>query len=167
MGHIKLVLQLNDISLRALAPREMKTGFGFVQAKPTTSFAPVAVTPDELGDAWSDGRIHLPLNVEWNGEWFGHPKGGEMHFGFHDLVAHAALSRNLSAGTIIGSGTVSNADRSVGSACISERRAIEMIEHGAPKTEFMKFGDSIRMESLLPEGGSLFGAIDQKVTKVN
>ena len=167
MGHIKLVLQLNDISLRALAPREMKTGFGFVQAKPTTSFAPVAVTPDELGPAWHSGRIHLPLEIEWNGNWFGHPEGGEMHFGFDELVAHAALSRNLSAGTIIGSGTVSNADRNVGSACISERRAIEMIEHGGPKTEFMKFGDSVRMQTHLPDGSELFGAIDQKVSEFN
>ena len=163
MEHIKLILQLNDISLRALAPREMKTGFGFVQAKPTTSFAPVAVTPDELGSAWRNGRIHLALDVAWNGEWFGHPEGGEMHFGFDQLVAHAALSRKLSAGTIIGSGTVSNSDRSVGSACISERRAIEMIEHGEPKTGFMKFGDSIRMGSLLPDGSEVFGTIEQKV----
>ena len=163
MAHIRLVLQLNDVSLRALAPREMKTGFGFVQAKSSSSFAPVAVTPDELGEAWHDGRVHLPLKIEWNGQWFGHPHGGAMHFGFHQLVAHAALTRRLSAGTLIGSGTVSNADRTVGSACISERRAIEMIEQGAPQTGFMRFGDRVRMEARDLEGHPLFGAIDQQV----
>ncbi|SDT34074.1 fumarylacetoacetate (FAA) hydrolase [Pseudomonas asplenii] len=165
LQHIRLVLQLNDVSLRALAPREMKTGFGFLQAKPASSFAPVAVTPDELGDAWRDGRVHLPLNVEWNGEWFGHPHGGAMHFGFHELIAHAALTRRLSAGTLIGSGTVSNADRAVGSACIAERRAIETINHGAPRTAFMRFGDRVRMEALGNAGEVLFGAIDQRVVQ--
>ncbi|KJK02682.1 fumarylacetoacetate hydrolase [Pseudomonas sp. 21] len=165
LKHVRLVLQLNDVSLRALAPREMKTGFGFLQAKPASSFAPVAVTPDELGNAWRDGRVHLPLKVEWNGEWFGHPHGGAMHFGFHDLIAHAALTRRLSAGTLIGSGTVSNADRSVGSACIAERRAIETIAHGAPRTAFMHFGDHVRMEARGSEGEVLFGAIDQRVVQ--
>lgn len=163
--HIRLLLQVNDVSLRALAPREMRTGFGFVQAKSSSSFAPVAVTPDELGDAWRDTRVHLPLNVEWNGEWFGHPHGGAMHFGFDQLIAHAALTRRLSAGTLIGSGTVSNQDRSVGSACISERRAIEMIEHGAPRTGFMRFGERIRMEARCADGSPLFGAIDQCVVQ--
>ena len=163
MQHIRLILQLNDVSLRALAPREMKTGFGFLQAKPTTSFAPVAVTPDELGEAWRDGRIHLPLKVQWNGQWFGHPHGGAMHFGFHQLIAHAALSRRLSAGTLIGSGTLSNDDRSVGSACIAERRAIEMIEQGAVQTGFMRFGDRIHMEARNADGSPLCGAIDQRV----
>ncbi|WLG53526.1 fumarylacetoacetate hydrolase family protein [Pseudomonas sp. FP1742] len=165
LKHIRLVLQLNDVSLRALAPREMKTGFGFLQAKPSTSFAPVAVTPDELDEAWVNGRVHLPLKVEWNGEWFGHPHGGAMHFGFHQLIAHAALTRKLSAGTLIGSGTVSNADRSVGSACISERRAIETIAEGAPRTGFMHFGDRIRMEVRGPNDDVLFGAIDQRVVQ--
>ncbi len=163
--HIRLLLQVNDVSLRALAPREMRTGFGFVQAKSSSSFAPVAVTPDELGEAWRDARVQLPLQVEWNGEWFGHPHGGAMHFGFDQLIAHAALTRRLSAGTVIGSGTVSNHDRSVGSACISERRAIEMIEHGAPKTGFMRFGDRIRMEARGADGSPLFGAIDQRVVQ--
>lgn len=162
-GHIKLILQLNDVSLRALAPREMKTGFGFLQAKPSSSFAAVAITPDELGAAWRDCRVHLPLQVQWNGQWFGAPDGGAMHFGFDQLIAHAALTRRLSAGTLIGSGTVSNADRSVGSACISERRAIEMIEHGAPRTGFMQFGDRVRMEVLGLDGQSVFGGIDQQV----
>ncbi len=163
--HIRLLLQVNDVSLRALAPREMRTGFGFVQAKSSSSFAPVAVTPDELGDAWRDFRVQLPLHIEWNGEWFGHPHGGAMHFGFDQLIAHAALTRRLSAGTLIGSGTVSNHDRSVGSACISERRAIEMIAQGAPQTGFMRFGDRIRMEARCADGSPLFGAIDQRVVQ--
>lgn len=162
-SHIKLILQINDVSLRALAPREMKTGFGFLQAKPSSSFAAVAVTPDELGDAWRDGRVHLPLQVQWNGQWFGNPNGGAMNFSFPQLIAHAALTRRLGAGTLIGSGTVSNADRRVGSACIAERRAIEMIEHGAPQTGFMRFGDRVRMEVLGSDGQSLFGGIDQRV----
>ncbi len=165
LGHIRLVLQVNDISLRALGPREMKTGFGFVQAKSSSSFAPVAVTPDELGDDWREGRVHLPLNVHWNESWFGNPHGGSMHFGFHDLIAHATLTRRLSAGTIIGSGTVSNSDPSVGSACIAERRAIEMIEHGAPQTSFMRFGDQVRMEARRSDGAPLFGAINQRVVQ--
>lgn len=165
LQHVRLILQVNDVSLRALAPREMRTGFGFVQAKPASSFAPVAVTPDELGEAWQDGRVHLPLQVEWNGQWFGHPHGGAMHFGFQQLIAHAALSRRLSAGTLLGSGTVSNSDRSVGSACIAERRAIETIAHGAPQTAFMRFGDRVRMEARNLDGTPLFGAIDQRVVK--
>jgi fumarylacetoacetate (FAA) hydrolase len=163
LDHIRLILQLNDVSLRALAPREMKTGFGFIQAKSSTSFAPVAVTPDELGEDWRDGRVHLPLHVSLNGNWFGHPDGGAMHFGFHQLIAHAALTRQLSAGTIIGSGTVSNADPQAGSACIAERRAIEVIDHGAARTAFMHFGDRVRMEARSSDGAVLFGAIEQQV----
>ncbi|PWC82476.1 fumarylacetoacetate hydrolase [Azospirillum sp. TSH100] len=162
-GHVKLVLQLNDVSLRALGPREMKTGFGFLQTKPSTSFAPVAVTPDELGRAWSDGRVHLPLRVDWNGDWFGHPNGGGMNFSFFELIAHAARTRRLHAGTIVGSGTVSSAEPGAGSACIAERRAIETIEHGAPRTGFLRFGDRVRMEARGDDGGPLFGAIDQRV----
>lgn len=165
LQHIKLIVQINDVSLRALAPREMRTGFGFLQAKPSSSFAPLAITPDELGDAWRDGRVHLPLQVHWNGQWFGHPHGGQMTFGFAQLIAHAALTRQLRAGTLIGSGTVSNAERSVGSACIAERRAIEMIEHGAARTGFMRFGDRVHMEVLDSDGQSLFGAINQRVVK--
>lgn len=162
--HIKLLVQVNDVSLRALGPREMKTGFGFLQAKPSSSFAPVAVTPDELGDAWRDAKVHLDLGVEYNGAWFGHPNGREMNFGFDRLIAHAAFTRRLSAGTIIGSGTVSNAGGAAGSACIAERRAIETIEHGAPKTPFMKFDDRVRMEARL-QGAPVFGAIDQRVVR--
>ena len=160
MAHIRLVILINDWSLRAIAPVEMKTGFGWVQAKPACAAAPFALTPDALGEAWKDGRVQLPLHVTLNGQWFGHPHGGEMAFGFHDLVAHAARTRDLVAGTIIGSGTVSNAEYAkVGSACISERRAIEMIDSGAPQTPFMRFGDRIRLEV---EGG-IFGAVDQTV----
>jgi len=163
--HVKLVLQVNDVSCRAFVPREIKTGFGFFHAKPSSSFAPVAVTPDELGPAWREGRVHLPLHVHWNDRWFGHPNGGEMHFSFFQLIEHAAVTRRLRAGTLIGSGTVSNSDRSTGSACIAERRAIEMIAFGAPKTEFMRFGDRIRMQALGLDGQPVFGAIDQRVAK--
>ena len=162
-SHIKLLVQINDWSLRSFGPREMKTGFGFFQAKPSTGFAPVAVTPDELGAAWREGRIHLPLNIEWNGAWFGHPNGGEMNFSFYELIAHAAKTRRLRAGAIIGSGTVSNADRKAGSACISERRVIELLDEGASKTGFMRFGDVVRMEVFDSEGHSIFGAIEQRV----
>jgi fumarylacetoacetate (FAA) hydrolase len=162
LRHVKLVCLLNDASLRVLAGREVKTGFGFLQSKPATSFAPVAVTPDELGDDWRDGRVHLPVQVAWNGHWFGSPNGAQMGFGFHDLVAHAAGTRNLHAGTIIGSGTISNSEyRTVGSACIAERRGIEMLDHGKAVTNYMKFGDTARIEMLDRHGRSIFGAIDQ------
>jgi fumarylacetoacetate (FAA) hydrolase len=164
MAHIRLVVQINDWSLRVLAAPEMKTGFGWVRAKPACSVAPFAVTPDALGEHWRDGRVHLPLHVHWNGELFGKPEGGAMSFGFHDLIAHAARTRSLCAGTIIGSGTVSNSDyRTVGSTCIAERRGIEMLDEGAARTEYMRFGDTVRMEALMPDGISLFGAIDQRV----
>ncbi|WP_404366965.1 fumarylacetoacetate hydrolase family protein [Sphingomonas sp. MMS24-J45] len=166
MAHIKLIVQINDWSLRTLAPVEMKTGFGWIQAKPACSIAPVAVTPDALGEAWQDGRVCLPLTVTWNGAHFGHPNGREMAFGFHDLIAHAARTRSLPAGTIIGSGTVSNEDyRTAGSTCVSERRGIEMIEQGRPITEFLRFGDRVRMEARSLDGGPLFGAIDQRVVQ--
>jgi fumarylacetoacetate (FAA) hydrolase len=164
LGHIKLIIQLNDWSLRVLAPVEMKTGFGWIQAKPACSVAPFAVTPDELGDAWQDGRVCLDLAVDWNGNRFGNANGAPMAFGFHELIAHAARSRNLPAGTIIGSGTVSNPNyRVVGSSCIAERRGIEMVDEGVAKTGFMRFGDTVRMEARLSDGTSPFGAIDQRV----
>jgi fumarylacetoacetate (FAA) hydrolase len=163
--HIKLVMLVNDVSLRALAPREMKTGFGWVQAKPSTSFSPVAVTPDELGGAWVDGRVELPLKVERSGEWFGHPNGKEMTFNFYRLIEHAAYSRRLRAGTIIGSGTVSNASRGAGSACIAERRAIETLDEGAAKTPFLRFGERVRIEMFDAAERSIFGAIDQRYVK--
>lgn len=166
LRRVRLVVQLNDWSLRTLGPREMRSGFGFLQAKPSTSFAPVAVTPDELGHAWSEGRVHLELDVAWNGERFGHPHGGEMNFGFGELIAHACRTRRLGAGTIIGTGTVSNVGRDAGSACIAERRVIEMIDQGSASTGFMRFGDRIRMEARRPCGGpGPFGVIDQRVVK--
>ncbi|WP_336981076.1 fumarylacetoacetate hydrolase family protein [Altererythrobacter fulvus] len=166
MDHIKLIVQINDWSLRALAVPEMKTGFGWIQAKPACSMAPFAVTPDALGDGWKDGRVCLDLAIEWNGEPFGRANGREMGFGFHELVAHAAATRDLVAGTIIGSGTVANeAYAQVGSSCISERRAIEIIAHGAPQTGFMHFGDRVRMEARDSVGATPFGAMDQVAYK--
>lgn len=166
LSHIRLIVQLNDWSLRGLGAQEVKTGFGFIQAKPSTSFAPIAVTPDELGPAWQDGRVHMKLHVEWNGQWFGHADGAAMKFHFGELIAYAARTRKLSAGTIIGSGTVSNDDRSVGSSCIAERRVIEIIDKGSAQTAFMKFGDSVRMQARSYDDVSApFGVIDQKVVK--
>jgi fumarylacetoacetate (FAA) hydrolase len=164
LNYVRLVVQINDWSLRALGPHEMKTGFGFLQAKPSTSFAPLAVTPDELGDAWRDGRVHLRLHVESNGQWFGHPHGGEMNFSFGQLIAHAARTRRLTAGTIIGSGTVSNQARDAGSACLAERRVIEILDEGAAKTPFMRYGDTVRMQARWPDGREgPFGVVDQRV----
>jgi fumarylacetoacetate (FAA) hydrolase len=164
MQHIRLVVLINDWSLRTLAGPEMKTGFGWVQAKPASSMAPFAVTPDELGEHWADGRVCLDLAVDWNGERFGRANGREMEYGFHDLVAHAARTRALCAGTVIGSGTVSNANfREVGSSCIAERRGIEIVDEGAARTGFMRFGDRVRMEAFIHGGRTLFGAIDQHV----
>ena len=161
---VRLLVQINDWSLRALGPHEMKTGFGFLQAKPSTAFAPIAVTPDELGPAWQDGRVHLALHVQWNGERFGEPHGGEMHFHFGELIAHAARTRRLKAGSIVGSGTVSNVARAAGSACIAERRVIEKIDTGQIRTPFMKFGDRVRMQARFEDGREgPFGVIDQQV----
>lgn len=163
-AHIRLVVQVNDWSLRRIAPVEMKTGFGWLQCKPRCSMAPVAVTPDELGEAWRDHQVALPLAVDWNGTRFGNAHGYGMAEGFDRLVAHAAYSRDLVAGTVIGSGTVSNPTyREVGSSCIAERRGIEMLDLGQPKTRFMAFGDRVRMEARLAGGAPLFGAIDQIV----
>ena len=164
--YIQLIVLINDVSCRAFVKREITVGFGWMHAKPSTAFSPVAVTPDELGDAWKDGKVHLPLNVTWNGKLFGRPNGGEMSFSFPELIAHAAHTRKLAAGTLFGSGTVSNASyREVGSACIAERRSIENIEEGGAKTPFMKFGDTIRLEMLDTSGKSIFGAIDQTVVQ--
>ena len=166
LEHIRLIVQINDWSLRAIAPIEMKTGFGWVQAKPTCSMAPFAVTPDELGEAWHDGRVGLDLIIDWNGREVGRANGAAMAFGFHELVAHAALTRDLVAGTVIGSGTVSNANYAeVGSSCISEIRAIEIIAHGAPQTPFMAFGDTVRMTAVDSTGRAPFGMIDQEVVR--
>lgn len=161
-GHIRLLTLANDTSLRALAAKDLKTGFGFLQSKAATTFGPVAVTPDELGDAWRDGRVHLPLHVQWNGQRFGQPNCGAMGFSFGELIAHAARTRNLAAGTLIGTGTISNENfRTVGSACIAERRAIELVDEGAPRTPYLKFGDHVRIEMFDTDGRSIFGAIEQ------
>jgi fumarylacetoacetate (FAA) hydrolase len=165
LAQVRLLVQVNDWSLRKLGPREMKTGFGFFQCKPSTSFAPVAVTPDELGEAWADGRVKLDLHVQWNDAWFGQPNGAEMNYGFGELVAHAARTRRLSAGTVVGSGTVSNESRAAGSACIAERRVIEIIDHGEPRTDFMRFGDRVRMTARDGRGDAPFGTIDQRVVR--
>ena len=166
MQHIKLLVQINDWSLRKLAGPEMKSGFGWVQAKPPCTMAPFAATPDELGEHWRDGRPCLKLLVDWNGERFGAAQGEPMGYGFHELVAHACRTRDLPAGTVIGSGTVSNENfRECGSSCIAERRGIEIVDMGEPRTEFMKFGDRVRMQGTLPDGRAPFGAIDQKVVQ--
>jgi len=165
--HIKLVMLANDVSLRNIIPAELAKGFGFYQSKPWTSFSPVAVTPDELGEAWNGGSIDLPLVTKLNDEVFGRPNARTgMVFDFPQLIAHAAKTRPLGAGTIIGSGTVANEDRSVGSSCIVERRAIEGIERRPTQTPFMKFGDRVRIEMFDVEGRSIFGAIDQTVARV-
>ena len=166
MKHIQLLVQINDWSLRTLAPIEMKTGFGWIQAKPACSMAPIAVTPHELGGAWRDGRVALDLQVDWNGRRFGAANGAPMAFGFHELVAHAARTRHLVAGTIIGSGTVSNDNfRVVGSSCIAERRGIELLDQGEARTGYMRFGDTVRMQAVTSDGRAPFGAIDQKVVR--
>ena len=165
LNHIELVVIINDVSLRGLIPDELKAGFGFFQGKPSSAFAPFAVTPDELGSAWQDGRIHLPLQVELNGEFFGKANAKEMHFHFGELIAHAARTRHLKAGTIIGSGTVSNEDRSMGSSCLAEKRMIEKIDEGTVKTPFMKVGDKVKIEMLDGQGKNIFGTIEQEVVK--
>ncbi|EKE75124.1 fumarylacetoacetate hydrolase family protein [Gallaecimonas xiamenensis] len=163
---IRLFMLVNDVSLRGLIPGELAKGFGFFQSKPSSAFSPVAITPDELADKWQDGKVHLPLITHLNGKLFGQPDCGvDMTFNFPTLVAHAAKTRPLGAGAIIGSGTISNYDRSKGSSCLAEVRMLETIEHGAPKTPFMKFGDRVRIEMLDAKGNSLFGAIDQQVVK--
>ncbi|MDH4259387.1 MAG: fumarylacetoacetate hydrolase family protein [Gammaproteobacteria bacterium] len=164
--HIKLLMLVNDWSLRNLIPAELAKGFGFYQSKPATAFSPVAVTPDELGDAWDGGRVRLPLVVHLNDGLLGRPNAGEdMTFDFGQLTAHVAKTRRLGAGTIIGSGTVSNRDRSLGSSCLAERRMLETIEQGRPVTPFLSFGDRVRVEMFDAAGHSIFGAIDQRVVK--
>ena len=157
---------INDVSLRGLIPEELKAGFGFFHGKPSSSFGPFAVTAQELGESWKEGRIHLPLHVEFNGEFFGRAQASAMHFHFGDLIAHAAKTRNLTPGTIIGSGTVSNDDPSVGSSCLLEKRMIEKINSGDFKTPFMKGGDRVSMRMLDSNGQDIFGVIDQKVVCV-
>ena len=161
---VRLLMLVNDWSLRNLIPAELAKNFGFLQSKPATAFGPVAVTPDELGPAWQGGRVHLAVESRWNGDRVGLCEAGpEMSFHFGQLIAHVARTRRLRAGSIVGSGTVSNKDWSHGISCIAERRAIETIESGQPKTAFMQFGDTVRIEMLGRDGLSVFGAIDQRV----
>ncbi len=166
LSHVALVMIVNDVSLRGLVPEELKAGFGFFQSKPSSAFGPIAVTPDELGAAWKGGRIHLPLDVKLNGQFFGKANAGQMHFHFGELIAHAAKTRNLKAGAIIGSGTVSNEDPSVGSSCLVEKQMIELIKDGKISTSYMKDGDEVSIEMRGLDGKSLFGEIRQQVKSV-
>ncbi len=163
-AHIQLIGLVNDVSLRHLIPNELAKGFGFLQSKPRSALSPVLVTPDELGDAWRDNKVHLPLVTHINGEWFGAPEAGvDMQFDFAQLIAHAAKTRPLSAGTIVGSGTVANEDTSLGASCFAEKRTVETLEHGKPLTPFMKYGDVVRIEMLSRSGEDIFGAIEQRI----
>ncbi|WP_426104739.1 fumarylacetoacetate hydrolase family protein [Massilia sp. TSP1-1-2] len=162
--HIRLLMLVNDVSLRNLIAPELAKGFGFVQSKPASSFSPVAVTPDELGEAWKDGKVHLPLRSTWNGKLVGQPNAGvDMVFNFPQLIAHLCKTRKARAGTIVGSGTVSNKDAKKGYSCIAEKRCLEMIADGVASTPFMLFEDMIKIEMLDAAGKSIFGAIEQKV----
>lgn len=164
--HIKLLMLVNDVSLRNLIPGELAKGFGFFQSKPSSSFSPVAVTPDELGARWEDSKVHLPLITHLNGELFGRPNAGvDMTFNFSQLVSHVAKTRPLGAGAIIGSGTISNYDRSAGSSCLAEKRMLEVIAEGKATTPFMRFGDTVRIEMLDDNDVTIFGSIDQKVVE--
>ncbi len=163
-AHIQLIGLVNDVSLRNLIPGELAKGFGFLQSKPRSALSPVMVTPDELGDSWKDAKVHLPLLSQINGAWFGAPQAGDdMQFSFADLVAHAAKTRPLSAGTIVGSGTIANQDESRGASCLAERRTLETLAGGKPVTPFLKFGDTVRIEMLDRDGRSIFGAIEQRI----
>jgi fumarylacetoacetate (FAA) hydrolase len=165
-AHIKLVMLANDWSLRGLIPGELAKGFGFYQSKPATAFSPVAVTPDELGEAWRDSKVHLPLISRINGQEFGRPDAGtDMTFSFAQLIAHVTKTRKLGAGAIVGSGTVSNYDRSRGSSCLAEKRTLEQLESGAPRTPFLQFGDRVSIEMVDARGQSIFGALDNRVVK--
>ncbi len=165
-GHIQLVGLVNDVSLRNLIPGELAKGFGFLQSKPRSALSPVFVTPDELGDAWQDSKVHLPLLTHINGAWFGAPEAGvDMQFNFAQLVAHAAKTRPLSAGTIVGSGTVANEDTSLGASCFAEKRTVETLETGKPITPFMSYGDVVRIEMRTRDGVDIFGAIEQRIER--
>jgi len=164
--HIKLLTLVNDWSLRNLIPGELAKGFGFYQSKPATAFAPVAVTPDELGDAWRDCKVHLPLLSRINGADFGRPDAGtDMTFNFAQLIAHVTRTRRLGAGAIVGSGTVSNYDRSRGASCLAEKRTLELLESGKPQTPFLKFGDRVSIEMRSADGQNIFGTLDNQVVR--
>ncbi len=166
LDYVKLIVLVNDCTLRNLIPAELAKSFGFFQSKPASAFSPFAVTPDELGEAWKEGRVHLPLKSTYNDKLFGDPEAGpEMHFSFADLIHHIAKTRAYTAGTILGSGTISNEDRTRGSSCLAEKRMIEKIDEGEFKTPFMKVGDTIRIEMLNKAGENVFGTISQKVVK--
>jgi fumarylacetoacetate (FAA) hydrolase len=157
---------VNDVSLRNLIPAELAKGFGFLQSKPRSALSPVFVTPDELGEDWRDSKLHLPLLTHINGKWFGAPEAGvDMQFDFAQLVAHAAKTRPLSAGTIVGSGTVANEDTSLGASCFAELRTVETLRDGKASTPFMSYGDTVRIEMLDKAGDSIFGAIEQRIEK--
>lgn len=165
-SHIQLIGLINDVSLRNLIPAELAKGFGFLQSKPRSALSPVLVTPDELGEHWQDCKLSLPLHSTLNGAFFGEPEAGEdMQFDFAQLVAHAAKTRPLTAGTIVGSGTIANEDTAKGASCLAEIRMLEIIADGKPSTEFMKFGDTIRIEMFDSDGDSIFGAIEQKIVQ--
>jgi fumarylacetoacetate (FAA) hydrolase len=165
-SHIQLVGLINDVSLRNLIPGELAKGFGFLQSKPRSALSPVFVTPDELGDLWRANKLHRPLVTHINGEWFGAPEAGvDMQFDFAQLVAHAAKTRPLAAGTIVGSGTIANEDTSLGASCFAEKRVVEALEHGKPLTPFMQFGDVVRIEMTDAAGNSIFGAIEQRIER--
>jgi fumarylacetoacetate (FAA) hydrolase len=165
-AHVKLIVLVNDWSLRNLIPAELAKGFGFVQSKPATAFSAIAATPDELGGAWHDGKLHLPLVSQINGEVLGRPNAGmDMNFSFYELLAHAARTRTLGAGTILGSGTVANRDPARGCSCLAERRTLEVLQYGSARTPFLKFGDRVRIEMLADSGASIFGALDQQVVR--
>ena len=165
-SHIQLVGLVNDVSLRNLIPPELAKGFGFLQSKPRSALSPVLVTPDELGEHWRGNKLHLPLLTHINGQWFGAPEAGEdMQFDFSQLVAHAARTRPLAAGTIVGSGTIANQDVARGASCFAEQRTVETLRDGKPSTPFMKFGDTVRIEMLDRDGRSLFGAIEQRIER--
>ena len=165
-SHIQLIGLVNDVSLRNLIPPELAKGFGFLQSKPRSALSPVLVTPDELGEHWRGNKLHLPLLTHINGQWFGAPEAGEdMQFDFSQLVAHAARTRPLAAGTIVGSGTIANQDVARGASCFAEQRTVETLRDGKPSTPFMKFGDTVRIEMLDRDGRSLFGAIEQRIER--
>ena len=166
VAHVRLVMLVNDVSLRNLIPAELAKGFGFLQSKPASAFSPVAVTPDELGGAWRDGKVHRPLVTHLNDALFGEPECGvDMQFGFGELIAHAARTRFLAAGSIVGSGTIANQDESRGASCLAEKRVLEIIKHGEATTPFMRFGDRVRIEMFDEAGDTIFGAIDQEIRR--
>jgi len=163
-GHIQLVGLVNDVSLRGLIPGELAKGFGFVQSKPRSALSPVFVTPDELGDAWKDDKLHLPMRTWINGQWFGEAECGvDMQFDFSQLVAHVAKTRPLTAGTLVGSGTIANEDTGKGASCLAEQRTVETLRDGSPSTPFLSFGDTVKIDVVDQAGVSIFGAIEQVI----